>query len=98
MTSDGIVTSTYNHGRGVDRIYSINFCLQASYTKNDEKVFYFKSVGHYPSKHHWHGRTREGLQAATPTFEAMCINIERKYPGDVLARYGFFRRDADRGL
>lgn len=81
-SENGLVTSTYNHGHGVDRKYTIKFCMQIT-SKNVESKYYLKRGGRSPSKYSGVKKDTETLNNDTPDFEKLCRNIARKYASQV---------------
>ena len=79
---NGLITSTYNHGHGVDRQYTINFCLQTT-SKNVESKYYLKRGGRSPSKYSGVKKDMKNLNNDTPDFDKLCRNIARKYASQV---------------
>jgi hypothetical protein len=79
---NGLLTSRYNHGHGVDRQYTINFCLQTT-SKTVESKYYLKRGGRSPSKYSGVKKDRETLNSDTPDFDKLCRNIARKYASQV---------------
>lgn len=75
---NGLITSTYNHGHGVDRKYTLAYCLQRT-SKNMDSKYYLKRNGRSPSKYSGVKKDIETLQIDTPEFDALCRNIARKY-------------------
>lgn len=83
-------TSTYDHGNGVRREYSLRYCLQRNdATDSKPEKFYIKPGGRYPSQFHRPKREISELESETPTFSVMHQNILRKYPKEVLATYRY---------
>ena len=83
-----ISTSSYDHGHGVRRLYTLEYCLQ--YTDKNNKIrFHLKRGGRPPVKNHVtsrFGRLDENiseLAVNTPNFESMCRNISVKCPKEV---------------
>ncbi|ELM7818502.1 MULTISPECIES: hypothetical protein [Bacteria] len=78
---NGLITSTYNHGHGVVRYYTVKYCLQMNYHgQNQPQKYLIKRGGRYPSKYATVKKTIEELEYSTPTFDAICRNIAKKYP------------------
>ena len=78
---NGLITSTYNHGNGVVRYYTVKYCLQMNYHgQNQPQKYLIKRGGRYPSKYATVKKTIEELEYSTPTFDAICRNIAKKYP------------------
>lgn len=46
-TSKRLLTSWYDHGRGINRQYTLKYCLQSNYHQNPRK-FYIKRGGRQP--------------------------------------------------
>ena len=73
-------TTTFNHGKGTERYYTYNYCLQTSngncYIKRGGRPF-SRTVddGTYE---------RKTIKICTPSFEDMCHGILRDYRSDVL--------------
>jgi len=73
-------TTTFNHGKGTERYYTYNYCLQTSngncYIKRGGRPF-SRTVddGTYE---------RKTIKLCTPSFEDMCHGILRDYRSDVL--------------
>jgi hypothetical protein len=83
-------TSSYNHGRGVAREYTLTYCLQINYDGNNLPQRYFiKDGGRTPSRYNMRGRDLSALKDETPTFKVMCQNIMRKYSAEVLRTYNY---------
>lgn len=79
--SNGFITSTYNHGHGVIRYYTVKYCLQMNYNgQSHPQKYLIKRGGRYPSKHAMIKKTIEDLEYSTPTFDGICRNIAIKYP------------------
>ncbi|TMS61771.1 hypothetical protein [Pseudoalteromonas sp. S3173] len=100
-----ISTSSYDHGYGVRRLYTLEYCLQ--YTDKNNKIrFYLKRGGRPPVKNHLtsrFGRLDENigeLAVNTPSFDSMCRNIAVKCPKGVYFVNRFSERrtlpDSDR--
>ncbi len=89
-----LATTTYNHGKGVDRIYTLNYCLQHNQTGHmcfgKERLhdkYILKRDGRPPTKYGglYLSRPERGeLEKLTPSFDTLCRNIARKTPHDVL--------------
>lgn len=60
--SNGLITSTYNHGHGVVRYYTVKYCLQMNYHgQNQPQKYLIKRGGRYPSKYAMVKKTIEDL-------------------------------------
>lgn len=60
--SNGLITSTYNHGHGVVRYYTVKYCLQMNYHgQNHPQKYLIKRGGRYPSKYAMVKKTVEEL-------------------------------------
>ena len=81
-------TSYYDHGHGVRRTYTLNYCLQYNDHENRPKKYILKRKGRAPSKYTGPSGNREKwietIKADTPSYDSLCRNIARKCPGDVL--------------
>jgi len=96
-----LATTTYNHGKGVDRIYTLNYCLQhnqkgymcfGKMRLHDKYIL--KRGGSSPTKYSglYIARPERGeLEKLTPSFDTLCRNIAIKTPQDV-----FFVNRTDR--
>ena len=85
-----LTTSTYDHGHGVRREYSLRYCLQRNAaTDSKSEKFYLKPGGRRPSRTHSPEREISDLESETPTFSVIHRSILRKYPNEVLATYRY---------
>jgi len=84
----GFVISNYDHGQGVRRNYTLNYCLQYNHHENRPEKYILKRGGSAPSKYTGPSGNREKwietLKANTPSYDSLCRNIARKCSGDVL--------------
>ena len=81
-----LVTTSYNHKRGVDRQYTVKFCLQTT-SKGGETKYYLKRGGRPPPPSKYSGERKrimiKLLERDTPDFDKLCRNIARKYAAHV---------------
>lgn len=83
-------TSYFNHGKGVTRHYTVNYCLQENFYNSQRKYLikrggripqnYFKNRGVYTNMKKDFGE----LLNITPSFNSVCRNIARKYPNMII--------------
>ena len=75
---NGLITSTYNHGHGVVRYYTVKYCLQMNYHgQNQPQKYLIKRGGRYPQQVCNGQKNIEELEYSTPTFDAICRNIAK---------------------
>lgn len=78
-------TTTFNHGKGVDRIYTFNFCLQSSYFEG--KTYYKLTKGGRPltrtDRHFMTDKEKEKLIKETPDFQWMVDECLKFHPSHV---------------
>jgi len=55
-----LITSTYDHGRGVNRRYTLSYCLQTNYHMSPKK-YYIKRGGRHPPESWFLERGGAGL-------------------------------------
>lgn len=80
-----LITSSYNHGHGVVRYYTLNYCLQMNYYEESiPQKYIIKRGGKNPSKHAYIKKNIEELKNTTPTFNSLCRNIAKKNPDMVI--------------
>ena len=98
-TNKKLITSSYDHGRGTSREYTLSYCLQQNYDQTPRK-FYVKRGGRHPPES-WYffrgcgfetsrddkAKVLAELKVETPTYDSLYSNIMRKYPDDVLRIY-----------
>ena len=52
--SNGLITSTYDHGHGVVRYYTVKYCLQMNYHgQNHPQKYLIKRGGDIPASMQW---------------------------------------------
>lgn len=77
-------TSSYNHGKGTERYYTYNYCLQRTYSYNDVRHYIKQDGRPFPRSEDKVKYSNKTVELCTPSFEDMCFGILRDYRSDVL--------------
>lgn len=84
MRHYSLQTTSFNHGKGVSRLYTYNYCLQVTYG-NDSTRYYLKRGGRpFPRSVDESKYTNKTIKLCTPSFENMCRGMLQDYRSDVL--------------
>jgi cold shock CspA family protein len=76
-------TTSYNHGKGVDRVYTHNYCLQRTYSNSGTNYYIKKGGRPFPRSVDKTKYSNKTVQVCTPSFADMCHGILRDYRSDV---------------
>jgi cold shock CspA family protein len=77
-------TTSFNHGKGVERYYTHNYCLQRTYGNSGTRHYIKRGGSPFPRSVDKNKYSNKTIKVCTPSFKDMCHGILRDYRSDIL--------------